>query len=566
MTDVFISYITSRISISSEDLYDAFKNFNKELIFKNLKCTILNLTDLFFNDKSSISILKLIKQYCNINTINIIIEHNIEPNSIMNNTLNYLYTIMDFKDVNINIKFNNLGTTESKILYYGKIMSNNNVMQLINTIIINNITIINLEQENLDFLYYIIHNNRVKEIVLDNNYTNTTLCYFDINKFISSYKNNNILTLFSIKNLPNRFISNELLDKLIENDMLYILSNINWDYLLEPKYLQVLDYTDNLNIRYINEHLCNYLKYTNSINKVIINNINMMDDLYINYKYICDMLTYNTSITKLRYIGGASNDDKLFYKALKHNTTITSLKIIYFYFQNYIYLSKLLIKNNTINKLKLNFSDVYDGHYQYLPLLKSLSINTSITELTLYLKEINKEQLLELCNMINTNKILNKLHLDIDETYNYFTPILKSLITNNTLVIFKFDIKYNMSDYDVILLSKILQLNKTLTTLKLPEFRYNYNQFLYLKKYLLLNNTLNTLCLPKLEIFHNKKQFITEDDKYDNCADEIIEYTENISDNEDDVDYDYYCDKYKEDILEILQHNTTLTDLDYGFG
>ena len=485
-------------------IYSNIKLF--ELIFINFHNEKLYIPGKIFNTSDSIVLIDMIKKNPDIKNINIDLCM-----TITEKDLSFLYVLDTLEDINIKLS----------ILYSNihNIFENKNFKSFIDKNIIYKLIINNcdyvyncfgyLTYDNQDYINNLISNNKIIHIKYDNIYN-----IINKPKLINALSSNTSLKSF----ISNFTIDDELYPTFKEHNLLssFIKYEVLYDYNTYHMYVDTRLNDENLSdLIYENKQ-----KYI--FNYIIICNRSLNDTFY-------NSLKNNTSITKI-FFKKDTIDCKLLSNSLLNNNTINIIFFENCRLNNFNYMSDIFKYNKILTHLKINDSIL--SNYSSNEIFESLKNNDTLTSLD-----------------INSNSLKNEDIKNLAECLKY----------NSTLCDLKI-VHYNYNPY-VKEICNILQYNTTLTSLNFnycSEYSYINGKYLNIsidESKQLAEALKNNTSLVSLNLKSLKTEFITP----------IIEA---LKSNKDLTSFKTPTYKLSRTLLDkritdMLNYNTTLTDLDY---
>lgn len=267
-----------------------------------------------------------------------------------------------------------------------------------------------------------------------------------------------------------------------------------------------------------------------------------------------DILTINTSLTKLDLSGFCINEDTIqpICEGLEQNGYVTTLDLSNTGRDGLECICHLIKTTLTITYLDLSAN----GYYSIVEICEALQINRSIVtfKLNYYDLDDSPEDIDSLSELIRHNSTLTNLELKSNFTDETELDNIIDALTRNTTIA-HLDLSFNDLTYIQIRdLFVSLQTNTTLMSLNLRYNSLDDKCIQIISESLKQNTTLN-----KLDISHNS--YITETG--------IQQLFESLKNNSSittlhikeckyiDIEYDQ---RY---LFELLQYNTTLTEIDF---
>lgn len=311
---------------------------------------------------------------------------------------------------------------------------------------------------------------------------------------ISGFKIQNDITKSLIENksiktlkLQNSNLQVDKLQSLLQKNTLYTLhiqnsfiSNIQ-NLLLNNTSISDLDLSY-CNLSNIND-IINFIQNNNYLNK-----LNLSFNSYHNIDALCNVLKNNNSIYKINLSNNNIDDINNFSSVFETNECLMKLNLSHNNISNVLSFSDKLKNNSTLTKLDLSYN-----HINYVqPLFDCLKNNSALTKLNLKNNQINTIN--NINDIFTSNKSLLKLNL-LNNNYS-FTPLIETLYNNDTLTSLYISYNENNDPADTPQkISKLLELNTSLTKLNIKFNTNNIENFLKFSEGLKINKTLDKLYL-----------------------------------------------------------------------
>ena len=399
-------------------------------------------------------------------------------------------------------------------------------------------TIIDLDlshNTHLNLNYHRIYDPNSEELLLNIIKNNPSLSSLNLShvelhnldKILNILQNRTTLTKLKVKECFNYDEELNLLINVLQNNTLLTDLSLNYDY-------------KNNNYK-IFKKLCQTIKNHASLNKLnllLYSSSNIINSLY---ELLKDNFTLKIKLTLILSLEEYeyTEDLKLIYQMLKNNTSIINLHLILDYISsnNFLYFDNILSLNSySINKLCIEHSK--DNISEVIKILcNTLKFNNTLTDLQLIGNMIEDDDIKPLCDLLQVNTTLTTLNLSNNEITGYGLKLLSDVLKVNTTLIELNLLRNRIGDEDngLISLADLLKINTTLTKLQLSSYQYDsieyFNTILLLCESLKFNNTLTELNISKYQ--------------YD-----ALSYNTLIL--------------YNKKLSEVLEYNTTLTELHFN--